>query len=185
MGNPAGEARGPAPAREIRLTFTPEQWAEIEACAAFDETAPAQWAREAALSWIPETLDAIRAASLPPEARGAEEAKAGAVADAFRRSVAAAEIGLSRDEAAAVALCGAWEGVGFSGFCRVAILAYLEASFSEMACFATGAKGYRHGGKKAKQWAARFHKEAAPIMARLGWNGMTLDPSQITGQGGE
>jgi hypothetical protein len=45
-----------------------------------------------------------------------------------------------------------------------------------MAGFATGAGHFRHAGRQEKQWAARFHKEAAPIMARLGWNGMALDP---------
>lgn len=123
-------------------------------------------------------------ASLPgaaPEPSGASdparEIETPEVLAASRRRIAAAEIGLTPDEESAAALCGEWHGEGFSGFCRGSILALVESTFAEMESLATRAGRSRNSGRQERHRAARFHKEAAPIMARLGWDGITLDPS--------
>ena len=159
---------------ELRLPFSSEQWADIQACAAYDKKSPDAWALEAVLSWIPETLEAIDLDRLPEKDRAAEEAKMANVAEVFRLNLAARVLGLSAEEVSAVSICAAWEGVGFTGFCRRAVVAFLEASFSDCEGFATGEEGYRHGGKSGRRRAAKHYAEAAPIMARLGWNGVTI-----------
>ena len=206
LGTPAGDPRGqrgpgskakpkgtgPAPEKvavpgngdgvavEIRLAFSPGEWADIQTSAAYDKTAPAAWAREAVLSWIPETLDAIRRDGLTPEEAAAETASNGRTIAAMRRIMAEAELDLSPDEGRAFALVAGWEGSTFAGFARAAILAFLESSFSEMEGFATGADGYKHGGKQEREWARQWHRDAAPIMARLGFKAGAFRPCRAT-----
>ena len=171
---------GDGVAVEIRLAFSPGEWADILTSAAYDKTAPAQWAREAVLSWIPETLDAIRRDGLTPEEAAAETASNGRTIAAMRRIMAEAELDLSPDEGRAFALVAGWEGSTFAGFARAAILAFLESSFSEMEGFATGADGYKHGGKQEREWARQWHRDAAPIMARLGFKAGAFRPCRAT-----
>lgn len=172
LGSSPGEAHDPggaAPAREIRLTFTPEQWAEIEACAAFDEMAPEQWAEESIYCAITDSKETMTR-------RRAEESGQRSKLEAFRRrTIVIQELGFSPDEAAAITICGLWEGGDFESFCRDAALSQLEASFADMEGFATGKEGFRDCGRAEMHFAKRHYNFAASIMARLGWNGICID----------
>ena len=160
---------------EIRLAFTPGEWADIQTVAAYDKTHPAQWERASVLSWVPETLDAIRRENLPPEARKTEDAKNARTIATIRQIMAQAELTLTPDEADAITLCASWERMTFAEFCRAGIFAMLESSFSNMIGFADNADGFPHGRQKERAWARKWHKLAAPIMARMGWNGMAFE----------
>jgi len=154
---------------EFRLRFSLEEWRQIRACAAFDKEASAKWVRKSVLSWVPGYLEAIREEGLTPEEAAEQAAKQASAVAAIRQMMASDNLGMSSDESAAASLCGAWEGTTFAEFSREAILLHIEASFGDMEGFASGAVGFRHGGKKEKAWARKCHREAAPIMARLGW----------------
>lgn len=161
---------------EVRYTVSREEWEKIEACAAFDKKEPMDWLKSGGLSWIEETLEAIRQESRTAEQIESEESKGKLVRAALRRSLALSDLDLSADEATLVEICGVWEQVGFQGFCKDSIMAFLEASLAEMSCFASGLEGYRHGGAQEISWAKRHYKLAAPIMARLGWDGVKFNP---------
>ncbi len=132
--------------------------------------------RKSVLAWVPEYLEAIRQECRNPEAAAEEAAKEDRLAAAIRQMMAAGEIGISSDEAAAASLCATWEGSTFAEFTRACILSHIEASFGDMEGFATGAAGFGHGGKKEGAWARKFHQEARPIMARLGWKDGAFRP---------
>ena len=174
---PKGAAQAGKVAREIRLSFSPKQWGDIAAGAAFDGSTPERWARDVVLAFIPETLDAIRRANMTPAAREAEDTEAARKIAAMLPIVASQAISLSEDQTRATAICAAWEGMTFASFCRMGIFSWLECSFADMQGFATGRQGFCHAGQKEKAWARKWHKEAAPIMARLGWDGTSLQDS--------
>lgn len=46
--------------------------------------------------------------------------------------------------------------------------------------FATGAAHFKHGGKREMEWARKWHRHAAPIMARLGFNAGAFRPCLST-----
>jgi hypothetical protein len=159
---------------EIRLAFSPGEWAEILTSAAYDKSAPAAWARDAVLSWVPETLDAIRRDSMAPEISAAEDEKNARTVSAMRRIMTEADLGLASYEAEAISLCAAWESMSFAEFCRAGILAMLESSFGDLCGAVESATGSRKNWKKEKAWGRKWHRKAAPIMARLGWNGVAF-----------
>ena len=66
----------PESVREIRLSFSPKQWANIVECAACDGSVPARWTKDVILAFIPETLEVIRRATMTPAAREAEDTEA-------------------------------------------------------------------------------------------------------------
>ena len=167
---------------EVILSFSRKEWADIKKSAAFDSEKPETWLRESALLSVPETLDAIRRGKMTESQRAKEDA-ALALARGLMKTSPRYHFDLTPDQTLAIALCAEWEEITIARFCQIAIFSLLECSFGDMNAAATGNHSYPIS-EMERKWAKKWHRKAAPVLTRLGWEGVGFPEGQSVGSRG-
>ena len=180
----AGPAEDAAHAVEIRPRFDAEQWRILTLFAAHDHETPENWIRELTLEILSTAIEELRRRVML-EIQRKVEAEQGASSSAATvpgpKIEPAQTVGqdvvktpanpiFSPQEERAIALCAEWMGMTYAALVREGVQFAVRAGFEDLEAFVKNPKADR----KERAGARRLHRELAPIMAALDWDGKNV-----------